>query len=238
MGATYYYTICARDYGGHISPDSETVSVLVGGDDEKPAVPIGLTVSVSYQDGRFIARASWTPNTEDDMSHYLLHMGDADGPYHYHQRAELADYVGITLNNLPQYSAYKCAIEAVDKAGNRSGYSTPVYFNLFDNIAPAAPEWLDLAPQTWGVVGGDAYAKLRWAKVVSNADGSPCLDLHGYKHRRFGDTWISTGTIGTTSLKRLSILSVAYTLAILTLCGVAVDKFNNGLYSPTDIHNR
>lgn len=235
MGATYYYTICARDYGGHISPDSETASVLVGGDDEKPAVPIGLTVSVSYQDGRFIARASWTPNTEDDMSHYLLHMGDADGPYHYHQRAELADYVGITLNNLPQYSAYKCAIEAVDKAGNRSGYSTPVYFNLFDNIAPAAPEWLDLAPQTWGVVGGDAYAKLRWAKVVSNADGSPCLDLHGYKlYRRFGDTWISAGTIEDNVSEEVEYtVSGLYTGNSYTYVVVAVDKFNNeSAYSP------
>src|SRR3989442_375435 len=63
-GATYSYTVAARDAAGNMSPDSASVSVTtaIAADTTPPSTPTGLTAAAAGSTG---ANLSWTASTDN-----------------------------------------------------------------------------------------------------------------------------------------------------------------------------
>lgn len=69
------------------------------------------------------ARLLWAPNTEPDLSHYIVYSGSQSGTYDSYQTTQ-----DTTFSPLENGRFY--AVRAVDSAGNVSGFSTEVQYQV------------------------------------------------------------------------------------------------------------
>ena len=121
---TYYYRLAAVDDAGNRSEYSGEASAVPISplDTTPPAAPTGLIAEAG--DAQVIL--SWDPNSEDDLSHYIVYQSTASG-----LTPTANDSVSsvnkpdttVTLTGLVNDTTYYYRIAAVDDAGNRSGYS-------------------------------------------------------------------------------------------------------------------
>lgn len=75
----------------------------------------------------FIVQALWSPNSEPDVTHYLINLGQKSGEYSY--TFEAADTAAVII--LPKEwktDSVFATVQAVDSAGNVSGHSNEVRF--------------------------------------------------------------------------------------------------------------
>jgi fibronectin type 3 domain-containing protein len=133
-GASYHYTVVARDAAGNPSPGSDGADVEVPTPDTTPpGAPTGLLASWSSSTGSTL---SWDVDTDDDtgVTGYLV---DRDG-------TTIGSPTGTTFKDtapLPPGS-HSYVVRAVDAAGNVSAGSTPAGVVVpapRDTTAPSIP---------------------------------------------------------------------------------------------------
>jgi hypothetical protein len=195
-GTSYYYAISAIDWAyanpeeGHESSISDPKSVLTG-DKIPPAVPTGLVVEISEDNGRYRAIARWDRNTEDDFDHYNLYVGESFIGAVLHQaniKNPPEGLVEVPIQAIQGGYTYIAQVDAVDTNGNYSARCASVEFKLFDEAAPSAPTWDD--PNFFTTVGannGPGTITLKFNAVTLNDDGTPCTDLFSYAVYLHGD---------------------------------------------------
>src|SRR5213596_1356365 len=117
-GATYSYTVAARDAAGNISPDSTSVSVTtaIAADTTAPTTPTGLTAAVAGSTG---ANLSWSASTDNvGVTGYIVRRNGV-------QIATPAT-TRFADTGLSAATTYSYTVAARDAAGNISPNSTSV----------------------------------------------------------------------------------------------------------------
>src|SRR6266568_3332701 len=114
-GATYSYTVAARDAAGNISPDSTSVSVTtaIAADTTPPSTPTGLTAAVAGSTG---ANLSWSASTDNvGVTGYIVRRNGV-------QVATPAT-TSFADTGLSAATTYSYTVAARDAAGNISANS-------------------------------------------------------------------------------------------------------------------
>ena len=114
-GATYSYTVAARDAAGNISPDSTSVSVTtaIAADTTAPTTPTGLTAAVAGSTG---ANLSWSASTDNvGVTGYIVRRNGV-------QVATPAT-TSFADTGLSAATTYSYTVAARDAAGNISANS-------------------------------------------------------------------------------------------------------------------
>src|SRR5213079_1341042 len=114
-GATYSYTVAARDAAGNISPNSASVSITIA-DTTPPTTPIGLTAAVAGSSG---ANLSWSASTDNvRVTGYIVRRNGV-------QVATPAT-TSYADTGLSAATTYSYTVAARDAAGNVSPNSATV----------------------------------------------------------------------------------------------------------------
>ncbi len=111
-GATYSYTVAARDAAGNISPDSTSVSVTtaIAADTTAPTTPTGLTAAAAGSTG---ANLSWSASTDNvGVTGYIVRRNGV-------QVATPAT-TSFADTGLSAATTYSYTVAARDAAGNIS----------------------------------------------------------------------------------------------------------------------
>ena len=130
-GALRYYWLKAKDLSantsGFSSVASATTAYLQGGDfnTTAPGTPTGLgltTGTAQSADGTEFSwiRATWTANTEDDLSHYEYRIKETGGNYLYGFVTSNDRLFSPVRGNILHY----VGIRAIDVLGNKSAFCT------------------------------------------------------------------------------------------------------------------
>lgn len=105
-------------------------------DSTPPSRPTGIVVVDPGRCGTL--RIKWTPNSEIDLSGYIIYYGLSSGPANYTQKVNVSasaansyELTGLsnTLSNSATPSMYYIAIVAYDSSGNASSYSNEAFGN-------------------------------------------------------------------------------------------------------------
>ncbi len=151
-GVTKYYWIRAKNPNGDYSvwvPSGANNGVYattigIGGGDfntEAPATPTGLTLTTGTAqsaDGTEFSwiRATWTANTESDLSHYEYRIKETGGNYIYGFVTSNDRLFSPVRGNILHY----VGIRAIDVLGNKSAFCTDVSITSSkDTTAPSVP---------------------------------------------------------------------------------------------------
>ncbi len=125
-GASYDYTVVARDAAGNVSPSSDSASVVVPEPDTSPpGAPTGLKATWSSSTGSSL---TWDAATDDTgVTGYLV---DRDG-------TTIGSPAVTTFNDAAPLSSgsHSYVVRAVDAAGNVSPASSPAVV-----VVPAPPD--------------------------------------------------------------------------------------------------
>ncbi len=171
-GDTYYFRIWTRDDAGNWS-EGLSNSATTWAQNYPPAPPTGLVAKSGNQK----ITLTWTPNLEEDMSHYWVYRSTTSDSYDYgvvlatvtHPTAEYED-TGLTKNIIYYY-----VVKAVDKTDLVSDTSEEVSTRP-SLRPPRAPVGFK------GTLDdGGKYIKIEWKAVTRNIDGLPCTDLEEYR---------------------------------------------------------
>ncbi len=116
-GATYSYTVAARDAAGNVSPNSATVSVTTGSTPPPPSNSAGL---------------AWDAVTVPALSGYRVYFGTAPGTYlqSVGQGTSVGNVTTYTMTGLASGSRYYFAVTAFDTLGIESDYSNEVFKDI------------------------------------------------------------------------------------------------------------
>src|SRR5213592_1650787 len=139
-GATYSYTVAARDAAGNISPDSTSVSVTtaIAADTTAPTTPTGLTAAVAGSTG---ANLSWSASTDNvGVTGYIVRRNGV-------QVATPAT-TSFADTGLSAATTYSYTVAARDAAGNIAPDSTSVSITIAsaaDTTPPTTPTGLTAA---------------------------------------------------------------------------------------------
>ncbi len=123
-GTTYWYWLSAVDSAGNESKLSMGRSATPR-NLTPPSVPTGVIAA----EGDSSVTLAWSPNTEADLSHYVVYQGTTAGftPTSADSAARVnAPDTSVTLTGLANDTTYYFRITAVDSAGNYSGFSVEV----------------------------------------------------------------------------------------------------------------
>src|SRR5439155_53437 len=176
-GATYSYTVAARDAAGNMSPDSTSVSVTAGSaaDTTPPSMPAGLTGAAAGSTG---ANLAWSASTDNvGVTGYIVRRNSVQ--------------VGTPAATDSSYSDAGAAADATCHDSPRSAGTT---VTLADTTPPTTPAGLTAA------AAGSTGANLSWSASTDN------VGVTGYIVRRngtqvatpattsFGDTGLSAAT--------------------------------------------
>src|SRR5213596_3733854 len=175
-GATYSYTVAARDAAGNISPDSTSVSVTtaIAADTTAPTTPTGLTAAVAGSTG---ANLSWSASTDNvGVTGYIVRRNGV-------QVATPAT-TSFADTGLSAATTYSYTVAARDAAGNLSPNSASVSITIADTTPPSTPTGLTAA------AAGSTGANLSWSAWTDN------VGVTGYIVRRNG---VQVATPATTS---------------------------------------
>jgi hypothetical protein len=123
-GATYEFQVCAVGRLGGQSdwvPDPTPVQQTASSDTSAPATPTGFNAADAVMGWEL----NWTPNTEDDLDHYIIYKNTVNN-------SGTASIIARTRNNYIYIQADTAEyglvryfwIKAVDTSGNESGFST------------------------------------------------------------------------------------------------------------------
>ncbi|UCG70182.1 MAG: hypothetical protein JSV09_03965, partial [Thermoplasmata archaeon] len=171
-GITYNYTICASDeipnHSPLSSPDSGIPFEII-----PPATPTGLRVEDEIS-AEGALNLSWDPNSDTDLSHYLVYSNKSDAWEVLAIVMKGADY--YVDRGLIDGVIYYYNISAVDYSGNEGNRSSTASNISIDDLSPSTP--LGLAVKD--VVNLASSLNISWNPVTKNADGSPCIDLVNY----------------------------------------------------------
>lgn len=178
-GASYKYTVVARDAAGNVSPGSDSALVDVPTPDTSPpGAPTGLLATWSSSTGSSL---SWDVDTDDDtgVTGYLV---DRDG-------TTIGNPSGTSYKDTAPLSSgsHSYVVRAVDAAGNVSPASSPAVVVVPappDTRAPTVPTRVSAAVQaptrsrvTWGAssdnIGVTGYRVTRdGTRIATVADTS------------------------------------------------------------------
>src|SRR5438552_2931810 len=189
-GATYSYTVAARDAAGNMSPDSTSVSVTAGSaaDTTPPSTPTGLTGAAAGSTG---ANLAWSASTDNvGVTGYIVRRNGV--------QVATPDTTSFADTGLSAATTYSYSVSARDAAGNISPYSASVSVttaSVADTTAPSTPSGLT------GAAAGSTGASLSWSASTDN------VGVTGYIVRRNG---VQVATPATTSFADTG-LSVATT---------------------------
>ncbi len=174
-GATYSYTVAARDAAGNISPDSTSVSVTtaIAADTTPPSTPTGLTAAVAGSTG---ANLSWSASTDNvGVTGYIVRRNGVQVA-----TPDTTSYADTGLS----VGTYSYTVAARDAAGNISPNSASVSVTIADTTPPTTPTGLTAA------AAGSTGANLSWSASTDN------VGVTGYIVRRNG---VQVATPATTS---------------------------------------
>ena len=143
--ATIEYTVQGKNGSGVAFSGlkvTQTFNKIKGGviDTIAPAVPVGLglsssTITTPAGDIQIKLTASWTANTEPDLSYYIVAIQEAAGSFIEYTTTSNA-YEWFVKPN----TSYTVKVRAVDKSANKSAFCTAVsQTSTKDSAAPAAP---------------------------------------------------------------------------------------------------
>lgn len=163
----------------HFNPTPTTPPV-----DAPPAIPLDFALVVG--DGQITT--SWTANTESDFDHYEIRYK----PISTTQWTTIGNVEGVSnlISGLVNDTAYEFAILAVDKAGNKSAYSTSI------QGTPQAIPTPPAIPVGLRAVVGDAEVTLSW-----NPNIEPDLESYAVRYKAVSSTqwtWATNITQPTT----------------------------------------
>jgi fibronectin type 3 domain-containing protein len=171
-GDIYYYVVYAWDNA--LPPNPSPNSSIISGipkDTAPPAVPAGLNAGVQPVNTIIL---TWDPNTDDTVTYIILRTKTSGSGY---------QIVGTVLHPLVLFmdesleeDTYYYVVMASDEVPNNSSYSGEIMVFLTDHRPPARPENL-----TVEVVATGNELNVSWDTVTKNRDGTPCLDLAGYR---------------------------------------------------------
>jgi chitodextrinase len=164
-GATYSYTVAARDAGGNISPNSASVSVTTASaaDTTPPSTPIGLTAAAAGSSG---ANLSWSASTDNvGVTGYIVRR---NGVQIATPAATSYADTGLSLGT------YSYTVAARDATGNISPNSASASITIADTTSPTTPTGLT------GAAAGSSGANLSWGASTDN------VGVTGYIVRRNG----------------------------------------------------
>jgi len=166
-----------------------------------PAVPAGLALATAFQlDNSLKVTATWTANTEANLSHYLVRVvegGNTTITPSNTPRIDFSRFSGTTL---------QVSVAAVNKLGLASNFCTAVSVTTpVDTIAPAVPTGLAITP------GFQTF----WASWGASDD----LDIHHY------ELYMATATTAPTVGTAPTYISVANNFVVSGWTGVATQNF-------------
>ena len=147
--STYYFIVWTADDGGNWAALSNTATGWTL-DNVAPAVPAGVTAIA----GDAYVSLSWSANTEDDFSSYLIYRSTDNSNF---TNILSTDSVAYTDTGLVNLTTYYYFLTALDTYGNTSSSSAVVYAMPQDVTAPAAVTDLIVADNS----AANAL-KLRW----------------------------------------------------------------------------
>src|SRR5439155_754383 len=153
-GATYSYTVAARDAAGNMSPDSASVSVTtaIAADTTPPTTPSGFTAAAAGSTG---ANLSWSASTDDvGVTGYIVRRNAV-------QLATPAT-TSYADTGLSAATTYSYTVAARDAAGNISANSTSASITLADTTPPTTPSGFTAA------AAGSTGANLSWSASTDN----------------------------------------------------------------------
>jgi fibronectin type 3 domain-containing protein len=168
----YNYTISASDEVPNISPLAEPNSGIPN-DATPPAQPTGFSVS-NEPNSEGSLNLSWDPNSEDDLSHYLI----------YSNRSGIWEMIALVSVGSEYYVdfgltdgiVYYYNISAYDYSSNE-GLQTPSESNFsIDDIGPSIPQGFIVKD----LENSESSLNISWDPVITNQDGSSCIDLLKY----------------------------------------------------------
>jgi len=168
-GATYSYTVVARDAAGNISPNSASVSVTTGSaaDTTPPSTPSGLTGAAAGSTG---ANLSWSASTDNvGVTGYIVRRNGL--------QVATPAATSFADTGLSAATTYSYTVAARDAAGNISSNSASVSVTTAiaaDTTPPSTPSGLTAA------VAGSTGANLSWSASTDN------VGVTGYIVRRNG----------------------------------------------------
>src|SRR5213596_590915 len=174
-GATYSYTVAARDAAGNISPNSASVSVTtaIAADTTPPSTPSGLTAAAAGSTG---ANLAWSASTDNvGVTAYIVSRNGVQVA-----TPATSSYADTGLS----VGTYSYTVAARDAAGNISPNSATASITVADTTAPTTPTGLTAA------VAGSTGANLAWSASTDN------VGVTAYIVRRNG---VQVATPATTS---------------------------------------
>ena len=111
-------------------------------DNQAPPIPTGLAITSAITDNGANLSLTWNASTASDFAMYVVALKEGSGSFIEFQTTSPS----YQFTGLPRNRAYTAKIAAVDKAGNKSGFSTQVgQSTAKDLIAPAIPTALGIA---------------------------------------------------------------------------------------------
>src|SRR5213596_1981886 len=197
-GATYSYTVAARDAAGNISPDSTSVSVTtaIAADTTPPSTPSGLTAAVAGSTG---ANLSWSASTDNvGVTGYIVRRNGVQVA-----TPATTSYADTGLS----VGTYSYTVAARDAAGNISANSASVSVTIADTTPPTTPSGFTAA------AAGSTGANLSWSASTDN------VGVTGYIVRRNG---VQIATPATTSFADTGLSAAttySYTVAARDAAG-------------------
>ncbi len=168
----YNYTISASDEVPNVSPLSKPNSG-VPNDATPPAQPTGLSVA-DEPNSEGSLNLSWNPNTEDDLSHYLVYSNKS-GFWEVIAQVPLGTEYYVDFG-LVDSVVYYYNISACDYSSNEGPQSPSVSNFSMDDIGPSIPKGFKVLD----LENSEGSLNISWDPVTKNSDGSPCIDLLKY----------------------------------------------------------
>jgi cellulose 1,4-beta-cellobiosidase len=197
-GATYGYTVAARDAAGNISPDSASVSVTtaIAADTTPPSTPTGLTAAAAGSTG---ANLSWSASTDNvGVTGYIVRRNGVQVA-----TPATTSYADTGLS----VGTYSYTVAARDAAGNISPNSASASITIADTTPPTTPTGLT------GAAAGSTGASLSWSASTDN------VGVTGYIVRRNGVQIATPGTTGYADTGLSASTTYSYTVAARDAAG-------------------